>query len=109
MLSPGTSVYVPMGLHHATVSEGPGPLELVSGSPAGGPRFVRGKGGATQGGAVTVVQAGTGNLEATARQARREIIIAVAHAKAGHLGGPLSATTFSLLSTSEFSIFVQRT
>ena len=29
-LSPGTSVYVPMGLHHATVSEGPGPLELVS-------------------------------------------------------------------------------
>lgn len=41
---------------------------------------------------MTVVQAGTGNLEATARQARREIVTAVAHAKAGHLGGPLSAT-----------------
>jgi transketolase len=31
-------------------------------------------------------------LEATARRARREIIKAVAHAKGGHLGGPLSAT-----------------
>ena len=41
---------------------------------------------------MTVVQASTGNLEATARQARREIVKAVAHAKAGHLGGPLSAT-----------------
>jgi transketolase len=31
-------------------------------------------------------------LEATARQARREIVKAIAHAKGGHLGGPLSAT-----------------
>jgi mannose-6-phosphate isomerase-like protein (cupin superfamily) len=28
-LEPGTSVYIPVGLHHATVSSGPGPLELV--------------------------------------------------------------------------------
>jgi transketolase len=31
-------------------------------------------------------------LEATARQARREIVKAIAHAEGGHLGGPLSAT-----------------
>jgi len=31
------------------------------------------------------------DLEATARQARREIVKAIAHAKGGHLGGPLSA------------------
>ena len=29
-LSPGTSVYVPIGLHHATVCNGPEPLELIS-------------------------------------------------------------------------------
>lgn len=29
-LEPGTTVYIPPGLHHATVSHGPGPLELVS-------------------------------------------------------------------------------
>ena len=29
-LEPGISVYVPAGLHHATVSSGPGPLELLS-------------------------------------------------------------------------------
>ncbi len=29
-LRPGTSVYIPVGLHHATVSKGPGPLELIS-------------------------------------------------------------------------------
>ena len=29
-LKPGTSVYIPVGLHHSTVSHGPGPLELVS-------------------------------------------------------------------------------
>ncbi len=28
-LEPGTTVYIPAGLHHATVSAGPGPLELV--------------------------------------------------------------------------------
>ena len=28
-LEPGTSVYIPVGLHHATVSSGPEPLELV--------------------------------------------------------------------------------
>jgi quercetin dioxygenase-like cupin family protein len=28
-LEPGTTVYIPVGLHHATVSAGPGPLELV--------------------------------------------------------------------------------
>jgi mannose-6-phosphate isomerase-like protein (cupin superfamily) len=28
-LEPGTTVYIPVGLHHATVSTGPGPLELV--------------------------------------------------------------------------------
>lgn len=28
-LQPGTSVYIPVGLHHATRSSGPGPLELV--------------------------------------------------------------------------------
>lgn len=31
-------------------------------------------------------------LETTARQARREIVKAIAHAEGGHLGGPLSAT-----------------
>ncbi|HEY6275115.1 MAG TPA: transketolase [Streptosporangiaceae bacterium] len=31
------------------------------------------------------------DLEATARRARREIVKAIAHAKGGHLGGPLSA------------------
>jgi transketolase len=31
-------------------------------------------------------------LDATARLARREIVKAIAHAKGGHLGGPLSAT-----------------
>ena len=31
------------------------------------------------------------DLEATARTARREIVCAVAHARGGHLGGPLSA------------------
>jgi quercetin dioxygenase-like cupin family protein len=29
-LEPGTTVHIPPGLHHATVSSGPGPLELVS-------------------------------------------------------------------------------
>jgi mannose-6-phosphate isomerase-like protein (cupin superfamily) len=29
-LTPGTAVYVPPGLHHATVSGGPEPLELLS-------------------------------------------------------------------------------
>jgi len=29
-LAPGTAVYIPPGLLHATVSQGPGPLELVS-------------------------------------------------------------------------------
>ena len=29
-LEPGTSVYIPVGLHHATVSNGPGPLEMVT-------------------------------------------------------------------------------
>ncbi len=29
-LQAGTSVYIPVGLHHATVSRGPGPLELIS-------------------------------------------------------------------------------
>jgi mannose-6-phosphate isomerase-like protein (cupin superfamily) len=29
-LEPGTCVYVPIGLHHATASHGPGPLELVT-------------------------------------------------------------------------------
>ena len=29
-LTPGTSVYIPPGLHHATASFGPAPLELVS-------------------------------------------------------------------------------
>jgi len=29
-LEPGTTVYIPVGLHHATVSHGPDPLELVS-------------------------------------------------------------------------------
>jgi putative monooxygenase len=28
-LEPGKTVYIPVGLHHATVSSGPGPLELV--------------------------------------------------------------------------------
>jgi mannose-6-phosphate isomerase-like protein (cupin superfamily) len=28
-LQPGTTVYIPIGLHHATVSSGPEPLELV--------------------------------------------------------------------------------
>lgn len=29
-LAPGTAIYVPVGLHHSTVSHGPEPLELVS-------------------------------------------------------------------------------
>jgi mannose-6-phosphate isomerase-like protein (cupin superfamily) len=29
-LESGTAVYIPIGLHHATVSSGPGPLELIS-------------------------------------------------------------------------------
>ena len=29
-LEPGTVVYIPIGLHHATVSSGPGPLEMVT-------------------------------------------------------------------------------
>jgi len=29
-LEPGTAVYIPIGLHHATVSSGPGPLEMVT-------------------------------------------------------------------------------
>jgi quercetin dioxygenase-like cupin family protein len=29
-LVPGTAVYIPIGLHHATVAEGDEPLELVS-------------------------------------------------------------------------------
>jgi mannose-6-phosphate isomerase-like protein (cupin superfamily) len=28
-LEPGTTVYIPVGLHHATVSAGPGPLRMV--------------------------------------------------------------------------------
>lgn len=28
-LRPGTAAYIPAGLHHATVSSGPGPLELL--------------------------------------------------------------------------------
>jgi transketolase len=40
---------------------------------------------------VTGPEAGAGELRATARAARREIVKAVAHAGGGHLGGPLSA------------------
>jgi mannose-6-phosphate isomerase-like protein (cupin superfamily) len=29
-LEPGTAVFIPIGLHHATVSSGPGPLEMVT-------------------------------------------------------------------------------
>jgi mannose-6-phosphate isomerase-like protein (cupin superfamily) len=29
-LEPGTAVYIPAGLHHATVSHGPGPMEMVT-------------------------------------------------------------------------------
>ncbi|MEE8331290.1 MAG: cupin domain-containing protein [Acidimicrobiia bacterium] len=29
-LEPGTVVYIPIGLHHATVSHGPDPLEMVT-------------------------------------------------------------------------------
>jgi transketolase len=35
---------------------------------------------------------GIADLDATARLARREIVKAIAHAKGGHVGGPLSAT-----------------
>ncbi|OFW64551.1 MAG: hypothetical protein A2135_08545 [Actinobacteria bacterium RBG_16_67_15] len=28
-LEPGVAVYIPIGTHHATVSLGPGPLEMV--------------------------------------------------------------------------------
>jgi transketolase len=38
------------------------------------------------------VAPGVTELESIARQARREIVRAIAHAKGGHLGGPLSAT-----------------
>ncbi len=37
-------------------------------------------------------EASTSQLEAVARRVRREIVMAIAHAKGGHLGGPLSAT-----------------
>jgi quercetin dioxygenase-like cupin family protein len=30
VLEPGTAVYIPIGLHHATVSHGPEPLEMVT-------------------------------------------------------------------------------
>lgn len=30
LLEPGTTVYIPVGLHHATVSRGPEPLKLIS-------------------------------------------------------------------------------
>lgn len=30
ILEPGTAVYIPIGLFHATVSHGPGPLEMVT-------------------------------------------------------------------------------
>ncbi|HDH26884.1 MAG TPA: cupin domain-containing protein [Actinobacteria bacterium] len=30
ILEPGTCVYIPPGLHHQTVSHGPGPLEMVT-------------------------------------------------------------------------------
>jgi transketolase len=42
------------------------------------------------------------DLEATARRARREIVKAIAHAKGGHLGGPLSAT--DILTTLYFNV-----
>ncbi|MAG68782.1 MAG: hypothetical protein CL471_00555 [Acidobacteria bacterium] len=29
-LKSGTTVYIPIGLHHSTVSHGPGPLEMVT-------------------------------------------------------------------------------
>jgi transketolase len=45
---------------------------------------------------------GLDELEAIARQGRREIIKAVAHAKGGHLGGPLSA--FDILTVLYFRI-----
>jgi transketolase len=41
---------------------------------------------------MSEIQPTISDLEATARQARREIVKAVANAKGGHLGGPLSAT-----------------
>jgi transketolase len=40
---------------------------------------------------MTETAIGTADLEALARQARREIVKAIAYAKGGHLGGPLSA------------------
>ena len=41
---------------------------------------------------MTATVTGTTELDALARQARQEIVKAIAHAKGGHLGGPLSAT-----------------
>jgi quercetin dioxygenase-like cupin family protein len=38
-LEPGTTVFIPIGLHHATVSNGPGDLEMVT---AFGPPIVPG-------------------------------------------------------------------
>ena len=38
-LEPGTTVFIPIGLHHATVSHGPGDLEMVT---AFGPPVVPG-------------------------------------------------------------------
>jgi transketolase len=42
-------------------------------------------------GSVTDLRASVAELEAVARVARREIVKSVAHAKGGHIGGPLSA------------------
>ena len=45
---------------------------------------------------------GIADLDATARLARREIVKAIAHAKGGHVGGPLSAT--DILTTLYFRV-----
>ncbi len=78
-------VYIPIGLHHATVSSGPGSLELVY---AFSPSVVP---GSYEAGARDRDGLGIAGLDSVARATRRETVKAVAHARGGHLGGPLSA------------------
>ena len=91
------AVLVPPGTFHATEADGPEPLELlclfsppvVPGSYEKKDRHDRRRAAPLPAGAVDAAE--IARLEEIARRIRVEVVRAVNHARAGHLGGPLSA------------------
>jgi transketolase len=91
-IEPGVTVWVPVGTFHATESDGPEPLELVCFfSPPVVPGSYEKRADHERGPRRPTDAAEIERIGEMARRIRVEIVRAVNHARAGHLGGPLSA------------------